>query len=70
MAVERPRDFNVYTPEELTVFAEKLINAPIYIGHGGVENAAEEVIKCSYDAASRRSELYPERLKRRHKFWR
>src|SRR5512138_410436 len=53
MAAGMSRNFNVYTPEELAVFAEKLVNAPVYIEHVTVENAAGKVTKCSYDAASR-----------------
>jgi hypothetical protein len=47
------RNFNVYTPEELGVFANKLVNAPVYIEHVAVENAAGKVTKCSYDPTSR-----------------
>ena len=53
MAAGMCRNFNVYTPEELSVFAEKLVNAPVYIEHVAVETAAGKVTKCSYDAASR-----------------
>ncbi len=53
MAAGMSRNFNVYTPEELSVFAEKLVNAPVYIEHVAVENAAGKVTKCSYDSASR-----------------
>jgi hypothetical protein len=35
------------------VFAEKLVNAPVYVEHVAVENAAGKVTKSSYDAASR-----------------
>ncbi len=52
MAAGMSRNFNVYTPDELAVFAEKLVNAPVYIEHVAVENAAGKVTKCSYDAAS------------------
>jgi hypothetical protein len=53
MAAGMSRNFNVYTPEELAVFAEKLVNAPVYVEHVAVENAAGKVTKSSYDAASR-----------------
>jgi hypothetical protein len=53
MAAGMSRNFNVYTPEELAVFAEKLVNAPVYIEHVAVENAAGKVTKCNYDPASR-----------------
>lgn len=47
------RNFNVYTAKELQVFANKLVNAPVYVEHVAVENAAEKVTKCTYDPASR-----------------
>ncbi len=53
MAAGMSRNFNVYTPNELTVFAEKLVNAPVYIEHVAVETAAGKVTKCNYDSASR-----------------
>ena len=53
MAAGMSRNFNVYTPEELAVFADKLVNAPVYIEHVAVDSAAGKVIKCTYDAASR-----------------
>jgi hypothetical protein len=53
MAAGMSRNFNVYTPEELAAFAEKLVNAPVYIEHVAVENAAGKVTKCTYDIASR-----------------
>jgi hypothetical protein len=53
MAAGMSRNFNVYTPEELAVFAEKLVHAPVYIEHVAVESAAGIVTKCIYDAASR-----------------
>lgn len=53
MAAGMSSNFNVYTPDELAVFAEKLVNAPVYIEHVAVETAAGKVTKCSYDAASR-----------------
>ncbi len=53
MAAGMSRNFNVYTPDELAVFAEKLVNAPVYIEHVAVDTAAGKVTRCSYDAASR-----------------
>lgn len=53
MAAGMSRNFNVYTPDELAVFAEKLVNAPVYIEHVAVETAAGKVTKCNYDVASR-----------------
>lgn len=31
MAAGMSRNFNVYTPEELQVFADKLVGAPVYL---------------------------------------
>ena len=53
MAAGMSRNFNVYTPEELRVFAEKLVNAPVYIEHVAVDSAAGKVTKCTYDVGSR-----------------
>jgi hypothetical protein len=53
MAAGMSRNFNVYTPEELQVFADKLVNAPVYIEHVAVDSAAGKVTKCTYDASSR-----------------
>jgi hypothetical protein len=53
MAVGMSRNFNVYTPEELQAFADKLVNAPVYIEHVAVDSAAGKVTKCTYDSASR-----------------
>jgi hypothetical protein len=53
MAAGMSRNLNVYTPEELAVFADKLVNAPVYIEHVAVDSAAGKVTKCTYDAASR-----------------
>ena len=53
MAAGMSRNFNVYTPDELSVFAEKLVNAPVYIEHVTVDSAAGKVTKCNYDSTSR-----------------
>ena len=53
MAAGMSRNFNIYTPEELQVFATKLVNAPVYIEHVAVDSAAGKVTKCTYDPASR-----------------
>ena len=53
MAAGMSRNFNVYTPEELQVFADKLVNAPVYIEHITVDSAAGKVTKCTYDSGSR-----------------
>ncbi len=53
MAAGMSRNFNVYTSEELSVFAHKLVGAPVYIEHVAVDYAAGKVTKCTYDATSR-----------------
>jgi len=53
MAAGMSRNFNVYTPEELQVFADKLVNAPVYIEHVAADSATGKVTKCTYDPASR-----------------
>jgi len=39
------RNFNIYTPEELQAFAQKLVSAPVYIEHVAVPNAIGKVTK-------------------------
>ena len=53
MAAGMSRNFNVYTTEELAVFAPLLVGAPVYIEHVAVESAAGKVTKCTYDSTSR-----------------
>lgn len=36
MAAGMSRNFNIYTQEELSVFAEKLVNSPVYMEAGPV----------------------------------
>jgi len=43
------RNFNVYTPEELQNFANKLVSAPIYVEHVAVPNAIGKVVKTDWD---------------------
>ena len=43
------RNFNVYTPEELQAFAEKLVSAPVYVEHVAVPNAVGKVTKTEWD---------------------
>jgi hypothetical protein len=66
MASGMSRNFNVYTPEELQVFADKLVNAPVYIEHVAVDSAAGKVTKCTYDAACRcllyEAEIYDQNI--------
>lgn len=53
MAAGMSHNFKVYTPDELAIFAEKLVNSPVYIELVTAANAIGNVTKCSYDAASR-----------------
>jgi len=43
------RNFNLYTPEELQSFANKLVSAPIYVEHIAVPNAVGKVVKTEWD---------------------
>jgi len=43
------RNFNIYTPEELQVFASKLVSAPVYIEHVAVPNAVGKITKTEWD---------------------
>lgn len=43
------RNLNIYTPEELQVFANKLVGAPMYIEHVAVPCAVGRVTKTSWD---------------------
>jgi hypothetical protein len=43
------RNHNIYTAEELQAFTSKLTNAPVYIEHIAVPNAAGKVTKTEWD---------------------
>ena len=43
------RNFNIYTPEELQNFANKLVSAPVYVEHVAVPNAIGKVTKTEWD---------------------
>jgi len=43
------RNFNIYTPEDLQAFANKLVSAPVYIEHVAVPNAVGKVTKTEWD---------------------
>jgi len=43
------RNLNVYMPEELQNFANKLVSAPIYVEHVAVPNAIGKVVKTDWD---------------------
>lgn len=43
------RNSNIYTPEELRVFADKLVSAPIYVEHVTASNAIGKILKAEWD---------------------
>ena len=43
------RNLNLYTPEELQAFSQKLVSAPVYIEHVAVPNAVGKVTKTEWD---------------------
>ena len=43
------RNFNIYTPEELQSFANKLVSAPVYTEHVAVPNAVGKIVKTEWD---------------------
>lgn len=56
------RNFNIYTPEELQGFANKLVSAPIYIEHVAVPNAAGKIARTEWDGQNLwyEAEIYDE----------
>jgi len=46
------RNFNIYTPEELKAFTDKLASAPVYIEHVSVQDAVDKVTKTDWDDQS------------------
>ena len=56
------RNFNIYTPEELQAFAQKLVSAPVYIEHIAVPNAVGKVTKTEWDGTNLwyEAEIYDE----------
>ncbi len=53
LVVGMSRNFNVYTPEELQAFAEKLVNSPVYMEHVTASDAIGKTTKTSFDAQTR-----------------
>ncbi len=49
MTAGMSRNFNIYTPEELSAFASKLVNAPVYIEHVSVDSSVGKVTKTDWD---------------------
>ena len=52
MTAGMSRNFNIYTPEELQAFTNKLVAAPVYIEHVAVPNAVGKVVKTGWDEAN------------------
>jgi len=46
------RNFNIYTPEELQAFAQKLVSAPVYVEHVAVPNAVGKIVKAEWDGTN------------------
>jgi len=62
MTAGMSRNFNIYTPEELQNFAQKLVSAPVYIEHVAVPNAVGKVTKTEWDGTNLwyEAEIYDE----------
>jgi hypothetical protein len=43
------RNLNIYLPEELEAFAERLVFAPVYIEHVAAPNAVGKVVNAKWD---------------------
>jgi hypothetical protein len=49
MTVGMSHNFNIYTPQELEAFANKLQNAPVYMEHVSADDSVGKVTKTSWD---------------------
>jgi len=49
MTANMSRNFNIYTPEELQSFSNKLVSAPVYVEHVAAANAIGKIIKTTWD---------------------
>ena len=56
------RNFNIYTPQELQSFADKLVSAPIYMEHVSAANAVGKIVKTEWDGQNLwyEAEIYDE----------
>jgi hypothetical protein len=52
MTAGMSRNFNIYVPEELQSFANKLVSAPVYIEHVAVSNSVGKIVKTDWDGQS------------------
>ncbi|MEM3731714.1 MAG: hypothetical protein QW667_07290 [Candidatus Bathyarchaeia archaeon] len=64
MTAGMSRNFNIYTPEELQAFAQKLVSAPVYVEHVAVPNAVGKVTKTEWDGVNLwyEAEIYDEEI--------
>ncbi|MBX5328644.1 MAG: hypothetical protein QHH18_07305 [Candidatus Bathyarchaeota archaeon] len=62
MTAGMSRNFNIYKPEELQIFAEKLVSAPVYVEHVTVPNAVGKIVKTEWDGQNLwyEAEIYDE----------
>ncbi len=62
MTAGASRNLNIYTPEELQNFANKLVSAPVYVEHITVPNAVGKVTKTEWDGRNLwyEAEIYDE----------
>lgn len=49
VAAGMSRNLNIYTPEELQTFANKLVSAPVYVEHVAVPNAVGKIVETEWD---------------------
>ncbi|MBC7129933.1 hypothetical protein H5T51_01765 [Candidatus Bathyarchaeota archaeon] len=58
------RNMNIYAPEELEAFAERLRGAPVYVEHVAVPNAVGRVVEAEFDGERvwYEAEIYDEEL--------
>jgi len=49
MTAGMSRNLNIYKPEELQSFANKLVSAPVYVEHVAVPNAVGKIVKTEWD---------------------
>jgi len=58
------RNFNIYAPEELEDFSEKLVSAPVYVEHVSASNAIGKITKTEWDGQNLRyeAEIYDDEI--------
>jgi hypothetical protein len=62
MTAGMSRNFNIYMPEELQNFANKLVSAPVYVEHVSVPNAVGKIVETSWNGQNLwyQAEIYDE----------